>query len=91
MKILSKFDDFLKILPNNNKFLDSFSCIFSNFQTEVVDLNDEKDHMDSPNLLHMGLSKQTLETLGITLGKKTVNNVENVEHQGITYVIQTFS
>ena len=44
-----------------------------------------------PNLLHMGLSKQTLETLGITLGKKTVNNVENVEHQGITYVIQTFS
>ena len=60
----------------------------------MVEINDEKEdhHMDSPNLLHMGLSKQTLETLGITLGKKTVNNVENVEHQGsITYVIQTFS
>ena len=57
----------------------------------MVEINDEKEdhHMDSPNLLHMGLSKQTLETLGITLGKKTVNNVENVEHQGITYVIST--
>ena len=39
-------------------------------------MNDEKDHMDSPNLLHMGLSKQTLATLGITLGKKhTIKNM----------------